>query len=518
MAAYLNARGFCETPGTLEPDTGLVPNPDAPSESKSKPQSASSPEPQAAKETQQIDSQPAKDALQMDSQPAMPAAAPAPTDSPVIVQGQTVPADGHQITVNNQIVRISSGSIYVGSSAAPIPQVQAAQSHDQFLVAGTLTFHPALPSQSPQAAPVPAVVGGLTFSALQSEPSVEADTAKSQTQAQPVVIGGKTYAPVNPQAGVSQEQANTPKQGDSELSSSHEQSSNAIDDESAQTGSKPIVIGGLEYTLVTASPTSSPQSESIFYYDGVALTQGGKAVMVSSTLISLGPSGVVVGTSTLSLSTPTPAVSLLAIGSETSTPTPAVSLLAIGSETLTALGGSEGGFKIDDFTLLPGSSAAIINGTTLSINAADSLIVGTSTIPLATAGSGNKGNGVLTADGKTFTPLGSTAIVVDGTTISIGGSAITENGTRLSLASNGLLIGSSTFAYATPVANTATVSTASGTFRTSVLPSGGATPTAVPSATGSVGRSAASVKTITPGVIAIWFGISMALLMMIELS
>lgn len=502
MAAYLNTRGFCETPGTLEPDTGLVPNPDAPSESKSKPQSASSPEPQAAKETQQIDSQPAKDALQMDSQPAMPAAASAPTDSPVIVQGQTAPADGHQITVNNQIVRISSGSIYVGSSAAPIAQVQAAQSHDQFLVAGTLTFHPALPSQSPQAAPVPAVVGGLTFSAPQSEPSVEADTAKSQTQAQPVVIGGKTYAPVNPQAGVSQEQANTPKQGDSELSSSHEQSSNAIDDESAQTGSKPIVIGGLEYTLVTASPTSSPQSESIFYYDGVALTQGGKAVMVSSTLISLGPSGVVVGTSTLSLSTPTPAVSLLAIG----------------SETLTALGGSEGGFKIDDFTLLPGSSAAIINGTTLSINAADSLIVGTSTIPLATAGSGNKGNGVLTADGKTFTPLGSTAIVVDGTTISIGGSAITENGTRLSLASNGLLIGSSTFAYATPVANTATVSTASGTFRTSVLPSGGATPTAVPSATGSVGRSAASVKTITPGVIAIWFGISMALLMMIELS
>ena len=82
---------------------------------------------------------------------------------------------------------------------------------------------------------------------------------------------------------------------------------------------------------------------------------------------------------------------------------------------------------------------------------------------------------------------------MDGTTLSIGGSAITEDGTKVSLASNGLLVGTSIFAYATPVVvDTATVASASGSSATTgVLLSGGATPPAVPSATGGVYRSGA---------------------------
>lgn len=521
VAAYLHVRE-CVAPIALEPATGLLPNPGTSSESESKSQAASSPEPQAAKvspqtdsqsatkspqadsqsakNTQQTESQSANVAPQVDSQSASPAVVPAPTYSPVIVQGQTVPANGNPITINNQLVRVSSGSIHVGSSAAPVPQAQAVQSDTQPLVAGTLTFHPASPSPVLQAAPSPVVVGGLTFSAPPSEPSSGSQTTPDQPQAHEVVVGGKTYAPPAPtsQSEAGQAAGSTPEQGDSKPPTSQEQSNSAAikpdqpSPQLAQADFKPIVIGGMTYTPVTANPTSTPQSAGVYSIDGTTLTQGGKAVTVSGTRLSLGFSGVEVGTSSIPFSTTAP-------------PT---SLLAIGSQTLTALPGREGSFEIDHSTLHPGSPAVVISGTTYSINAADSLIIGTSTIALATAGSNNS---ALTAGGETFTPLGSTAVAVDGTTLSIGGPAMTENGTRLSLATNGFLVGSSTFAYATPVANTATVSTAGGTFSTNTLPSGGAIATTFPSATGGVGKSAASATTSTPTVMTLWFGVSMSL-------
>ena len=497
IAGYLHVRD-CLAPDTQEPAAGLLPDSDISSDSTSEPQSTSSPEPQAEKDTQQTDTQ------------TTPAVALAPVSSPVIVQGQTVPADGNPITVNNLLVKVASGSIYVGSSAAPIPQAQATQSSAEPIVAGTLTFQPASPSQVLRVAPSPVVVGGLTFSAAQSEPSVQADTAQDQPQAQPVVVGGKTYAPISPtdQAQTSQGEVNTPNQGTSEPAISHEQSNNA-----AQADSKPIVMGGMTYTPVAATPTTLPQNAAVFSFGGTALTQGGAAVTISSTRISLGLSGVVVGTSSLSFSTLNPTTSLLAIG----------------SQTLTALSGTKEGFEIGHSTLLPGSPAISIDGTIYSINKAGSLIVGTSTIALATADSGKGSDSALTAGGETFTPLGSTAVVVDGTTLSIGGAAITEDGTRLSLASNGLVVGSSTYAFATPIVNTATETTASSTFSTGVLPSGGATPTGIATATGGatstaitsskggVRKSAASGKTLTPRVTITWVGILVCVSMMIRI-
>ena len=518
----------CLAPGDLQPVTALVPDSDSPSDSTSEPQSASSSEPQAAAsspqaaantqqsetpqaDSEKTDSQPANDAPLIDTQPATPTTSTALVDSPVVVQGQTVPANGNPITVNNQLVRVSSGSIYVGSSAAPIPQAQATKLLAEPIIAGILTLHPASPSQILQVAPSPAVVGGLTFSAVQSGPSVEAKPALDQPQAQPVVVGGKTYAPILPNDKVqtSPGEVNTPDQGESEPSNSQEQSTNM-----ASENSEPIVIGDTTYTPVAANPTPVSQSAAVFSFGGMALTQGGKAVTISGTRYSLGSSFLVAGTSSLPFSTPTATTSLLPVG----------------SVTLTALPGTAGGFEIGHSTLLPGSPAITIDGTTYSINKAGSLIAGTSTIALATAASGDTSNSALTAGGETFTPLGSTAVLVDGTTLSIGGPAITEDGTRLSLASNGLLVGSSTYAYATPVVNTATLTTASSTFGTAVLPggggaastttasaTGGAISTVIPSATGGVGKSAASGRMLTPRVIKIWVGISMGLSMMMRI-
>ena len=433
---------------------------------------------QAAKDAQQTESRPAIDTPEADSPAAKAAVAPAPTDAPIIVQGQTVPANGNPITVNNQLVRISSGSIYVGSSAAPIPQAQAIQSDAEPILAGIMNFHAASPSPVAQAAPSPVVVGGITFSVAPSEPTSGSETTSNESKAQPVVVGGKMYAPVE----------NTPGQGDSKLPNSQEESSNTVDNDSnkqdisslepSAADSKPIEIGGITYTPVTTNPTSTPQNAEADSSKETAIAQGRA----------------------------TPGISPGTSASPSATPAPTQSLLTINSQTLTALPSGASGYEIGSSTLLPGSSAVVVSGTTYSLNAANSLIIGTSTIALATSVANNS---ALTADGETFTPLGSTAAVVDGTTLSIGGPAITENGTRVSLASGGLLVGSSTFAYATPAANTATVSAGGGNFGT---PSGLAT--TYPSATGGLGTSAASGTKSMPRAITMGFVIAACLYLM----
>ena len=79
----------------------------------------------------------------------------------------------------------------------------------------------------------------------------------------------------------------------------------------------------------------------------------------------------------------------------------------------------------------------------------------------------------------------------------------------MSLASGGLLVGSSTFAYATPAANTATTSAGGGSLGT---PSGLAT--TFPSATGGVGTSAASATKSIPRAITMGFVVAACLYLM----
>lgn len=146
-------------------------------------------------------------------------------------------------------------------------------------------------------------------------------------------------------------------------------------------------------------------------------------------------------------------------------------------------------------------------------------MIGTSTIALATAGSNDVHDNALTAGGETFTPLGRTAVLVDGTPLSIGGPALAEHGTKISLAANGLVVGSSTFAYATPVVmNTGALPSGvvSGSLRTGISPSVGATPvSAIPSITGSVSRSSGSISNANNGVMMAVFGVIASLFVIV---
>ena len=553
-ATHLHVRE-CFAPEALQPATALAPESNAVSDAESKSRPTSSLEPQAAEPSQQANSQQsesqqpgpqeedsqqteshqagiqqvnspqiqpqqadtplAKGVPSVDSEPGPLDVTLTPINAPIIVQGQTVPANGQPITVSNQPVSLASGYIHVGTLSAPIPMAQVTTPTAQPIVAGTLTFQPAPPSLV-QVVPSPFVLGGFTFSAAQAEPSTESNKVTDEPDARPVVVGGQMYAPVQPtsESEPSQEAGKPAEQGLSEPETSQNEPNNLINNYHhapdaagnvpGQAASQPIVISGTTYTPVTTPATPSPQQASIFSFSGTTLTQGGPAITVSGTVISLGPSGVMVGKSSIPFS-------------PTAVPTTTVSLLPIGSQILTALhvgskkGDERWGFEIDrSSTILPGSPGLSIGGTLYSLDtAAGSLfMIGSSAAitALATFGSNDVGDDALTAGGgeKTFTPLGRTAVLlVDGTPLSVGGPAVTVHGTWISLASNGLVVvGSSTFAYATlavVVVNTATTATATATtlssgvvgesFSTGILASVAARPvvvSAMPGVTGGV--------------------------------
>ena len=318
-ATHLHVRE-CLAPEALQPATALAPESNAASEAGSKPQPASSPEPQATELSQQADSQqsesqqpgpqevdsqrtdsqqagiqqakspqiqsqqentqqadnsPAKGAPSLDSEPGTPNASPTPINAPIIVHGQTVPANGQPITVNNQPVSLASGYIHVGTLSAPVPIAQVTPQTAQPIVAGTLTFQPASPSLV-QVAPSPFVVGDFTFYAAQAEPSAESNEATDEPEARPVVVGGKMYAPVQPtsESETLQEAGKTAEQGVSEPGNSQEEPDNLINNHyhapdaasnlPGQADSKPIVIAGTTYTPVTtpATPNTPPHSPS----------------------------------------------------------------------------------------------------------------------------------------------------------------------------------------------------------------------------------------------------------------
>ena len=120
-----------------------------------------------------------------------------------------------------------------------------------------------------------------------------------------------------------------------------------------------------------------------------------------------------------------------------------LSVLEIGRQTFTAL--SSGGFAVADTTLHANDPAVTIQGMSMSLGSSQ-MIVGSSTLLLPTGSA----NGVLTAAGQTFTPLGRGSILVNGNTLSVDGPATTASGTVMSLASSGLIVDTQTFTFPKP--------------------------------------------------------------------
>ena len=159
---------------------------------------------------------------------------------------------------------------------------------------------------------------------------------------------------------------------------------------------------------------------------GTTLTAGAPAITVSGTPISLGSTALVVGSSSIPLQTEVPQRLITTVAGQAITAGP-------------------NAVEVQGSILSPGGSGMTLGGTLVSLDAAGELIVGTRTIPLESASGGlNRDELITTFAGQALT-ANSNAVEFAGSTLKRGGSGVTMSGSLVSLDSAGeLVIGSKT--------------------------------------------------------------------------
>lgn len=166
-----------------------------------------------------------------------------------------------------------------------------------------------------------------------------------------------------------------------------------------------------------------PGHSAVVLGDGISNTiqPGAPAVTISNTPISLGDSGLVIGSSTIALPTPAP-----------NTPT-----FTVGGHIFTA---HSGGLFIPGQSVSAGGSPLTLSGTRISAGAG-SVVVGSSTAIIPSAGSPPS---TFAVGSQTFTADSVGRVAISGSSVQSGGSPITLGGIEISLGSSGLAVGSTT--------------------------------------------------------------------------
>lgn len=187
---------------------------------------------------------------------------------------------------------------------------------------------------------------------------------------------------------------------------------------------------------------AQPLSNNAISIAGTTLTPGGSAITVSDIRISLGQSGIAVGSSSVPIldvsPNPTPPETAL----------PQQSIFTIGSQIFTA---APTGFSLAG-TWLPPSQAVTLAGTIVSLGTSSYLRIGSSTIKLG-ENSVSVFPQVLNVAGQAVT-ANPTAVKVAGVTLVPGGHGITISGTGVLLDSAGeLVVGSKTLSVETSTEN-----------------------------------------------------------------
>ena len=162
---------------------------------------------------------------------------------------------------------------------------------------------------------------------------------------------------------------------------------------------------------------------------GTTLKPNDLGVTIDGTPVSVGPSAVQVGTSILGLD-----------AGATITPGP---VATIAGQTYN-VNQYTGGLVIAGSTLHVGQPAITISGTPISLGTS-ALVIGTSIIPYP---QNSPSSLVATIAGQIYTATQLTnGIIIDGSTIHIGQPAITISGTPIVLQSSALIVGSSTIPF-----------------------------------------------------------------------
>ena len=157
------------------------------------------------------------------------------------------------------------------------------------------------------------------------------------------------------------------------------------------------------------------------YVAGSSLLLGGSAITASNTVISLSPAGtLVVGSSSIALP--------LANAQRNSLTTFNVDGVTVQAEPSAAV--------LNGITLTPGSPGTTINGKSVSLEQGGTLVVGTKRLILPTASTPTPK--AFNLDGMTV-QMTSSAVLVDGTTLTPGGPDISVHGKHISLEKDGNL-------------------------------------------------------------------------------
>ena len=191
-------------------------------------------------------------------------------------------------------------------------------------------------------------------------------------------------------------------------------------------------------TVLTVAGQTFTPNPTAFFIAGTIVSAGDSAVTVDGTIISLDPSGVLaIGSSTVdlpSLSDPPPS-KVYTVAGQTFTPNPSA-------------------FRIANIIISAGGPAATINGTIISLRPSNTLLIGSSTIPLFPTHIPSDIN----LDGFDINSQ-SSFVVVDGVTLSAAAAAVTISGTLVSLEAGGATLDIGTRRFALP---TATLGAANG--------------------------------------------------------
>ncbi|KAI9656775.1 MAG: hypothetical protein M1821_003414 [Bathelium mastoideum] len=169
----------------------------------------------------------------------------------------------------------------------------------------------------------------------------------------------------------------------------------------------------------------------------------GESTIINNTPVSLGPAGLVMA-----------AISTLPIAETRPTPYGKGSYLTrIGTHEIASDPTNPGDIIIDGTKALTPGASTDIDDTLISVNSAG-LVVGTSTIAIASAKVDDPASAVVTIGDQAVTARPGSPLVVDHITLFPGGAAATVFGESISLASNSVVIDGSTHSFSSVPAPT----------------------------------------------------------------
>ncbi|KAK4497512.1 hypothetical protein PRZ48_011963 [Zasmidium cellare] len=235
-----------------------------------------------------------------------------------------------------------------------------------------------------------------------------------------------------------------------------------------ETPSMAAVVSLADSTIIVASPQHETAAITI---GSATLVPGGPAATISGQEVSAGSQGIVVDSQTVPYATysvlgPAPAQSPNGAQNDPHNTPTVVALVTFGSSSMVIPSptGSDHAVVLGSATIAPGDPAVTVDGHVVSAASngiiVDSQMAAYSTMPTTEddpSAPPSVAVAAVTADGHTYSFVqasGSSAVVIDGQTLSVGTSATTISGQEVSVGTNAVAVGSQTVSFANAGVNT----------------------------------------------------------------